>query len=176
MIQSRTMMSKKEKIEKSENSEPSPLMDELQKPKAQTQEPFDFETFELKTLEDYATWNLHAHRAFREAKKRNPKADPPIPVKVPNKDFHKMIKVKFQRFDQPENVLKVKIRNKDIDWEGQLKPSCVYDLPLPVVRFLNGLAVPLFAEVRVNDGGDTVIETQQVGERNRFSCQVLDFV
>ena len=47
------------------------------------EKPFDFETFELKTIEDYAVWNLHAHRAFREAKKSNPRCDPPIPVRVP---------------------------------------------------------------------------------------------
>jgi hypothetical protein len=135
---------------------------------------FDFDTFEIKTLEDFQTWNLNAHRAFREAKKLNPKANPPIPVKVPDESFHKKIKVKFQRFDQPENVLKVHVRNKDIDWKGQLKPGCTYDLPLPVVRFLNKLAVPIFAEVKVENGSDTRTETKQVGERNRFSCHVID--
>lgn len=161
-------MSKKDK-------EVSPLMDEADKPKAQTQEPFDFDTFEIKTLEDFATWNLNAHRAFREAKKRNPKASPPIPVKIPTEAFHPKIKVKFQRFDQPENILKVKLRSKDIDWEGQLKPGCTYELPIPVVRFLNRLAVPIFEQVKVNEG-DTVYETKQVGERNRFSCQAVDFI
>ena len=135
---------------------------------------FDFDTFELNTLEDYATWNLEAHRAFREAKKLNPKANPPIPVKVPPASFHKEIRVKFQRFDQPENVLKVCVRNKDIHWQGQLIPGRVYDLPLPVVRFLNRLATPIFAEVKVEDGGDTKTETRQVGERNRFSCHLMD--
>lgn len=152
------------------------LEEVMEKPEPQTEKPFDFDTFELKTLEDFATWNLHAHRAFREAKKLNPKANPPIPVKVPNEDFHKKIKVKFQRFDQPENVLKVRIRTKEIDWKGQLKPSGTYELPLPVVRFLNRLATPIFAEVDIKDGGETIKETRQVGERNRFSCQVLDLV
>lgn len=141
---------------------------------AELEKPFDFDTCELKTLEDYAQWNLHAHKAFREAKKHNPRCDPPIPVKVPDESFHKKMKVKFQRFDQPENVLKVKCRTKDIDWIGQLKPGCTYDLPLPVIRFLNNLSVPIFAEVKVENGGETKTETRQVGERNRFSCHLLE--
>lgn len=142
---------------------------------AELEKPFDFDTFEIKTLEDYATWNLHAHKAFREAKKHNPRCDPPIPVKVPDESFHKKVKVKFQRFDQPENVLKVHVRTKEIDWRGQLKPGGVYDLPLPVVKFLNRLAVPVFAECKVEDGGQVKTETRQVAERNRFSCHVLEF-
>ncbi len=141
---------------------------------AEMEKPFDFDTFELKSLEDYAIWNLHARKAFREAKKHNPRCDPPIPVRVPDETFHKKLKVKFQRFDQPENVLKVKCRTKDIDWLGQLKPGCTYELPLPVIRFLNNLSVPIFAEVKVENGGETKTETRQIGERNRFSCHVLE--
>jgi hypothetical protein len=138
------------------------------------EKPFDFDTFELKTIDDFKTWNLHARKAFREAKKTNPRCDPPIPVRVPDESFHKKVKVKFQRFDQPENVLKVCVHNKDISWKGQLKPGGTYDLPLPVVKFLNRLAVPVFAEVKVENGGEVKTETKQVGERSRFSCQVLD--
>lgn len=138
------------------------------------EKPFDFDNFEFTCLEDYAIWNRHAHKAFRDAKKINPKCDPPVPVKIPDESLHKKIKVKFQRFDQPENVLKVRLRNKDICWRGQLKPGGIYELPLPVVRFLNRLAVPIFAEVKVNDGGEVKTETKQVGERNRFSCHVLE--
>ena len=141
---------------------------------AEMEKPFDFDTFELKTVEDYAIWNLHAHKAFREAKKHNPRCDPPVPVRVPDESFHKKMKVKFQRFDQPENVLKVKCRTKDIDWIGQLKPGCTYELPLPVIRFLNNLSVPIFAEVKIENGGETKSETRQVGERNRFSCHLLE--
>ena len=141
---------------------------------AEMEKPFDFDTFELKTLEDYAIWNLHARKAFREAKKHNPRCDPPIPVRVADESFHKKMKVKFQRFDQPENVLKVKCRTKDIDWVGQLKPGCSYELPLPVIRFLNNLSVPIFAEVKIENGGETKTETRQVGERNRFSCHLLE--
>lgn len=140
------------------------------------EKPFDFDTHEFNTLEDYATWNLHAHKAFREAKKRNPKCDPPVAVRVPGENFHKKIKVKFQRFDQPENILKARVRNSQIDWKGQLKPGCTYELPIPVIRFLNKLSVPIFAEVKVENGGEVKTETKQVGERNRFSCHVLELV
>jgi len=143
-------------------------------PKQEFIENFDFDTFEIKTIEDIYTWNLHAHKAFRDAKKMNPKCDPPIPVKVPDESFHKKVSVKFQRFDQPENVLKVHVRTKQIDWRGQLKPGCNYDLPIPVVKFLNKLAVPIFAEVKVDDGGTVKTETKQVGERNRFSCHLVE--
>ncbi len=141
---------------------------------AEMEKPFDFDTFEIKTLEDFAVWNLHARKAFREAKKRNPRCDPPIPVRVPDESFHKKIKVKFQRFDQPENLLKVCMRTKEINWQGQLKPGRTYDLPLPVVRFLNNLAVPIFAEVKSESGGEMITETKQVGERNRFSCHLME--
>lgn len=144
-------------------------------PKQNAPAPFDFDTHQFNTLEDYAIWNLNAHRAFRDAKKVNPKANPPFPVRVPTEDFHQKVKVKFQRFDQPENVLKVVVRNKDIHWQGQVKPGCVYDLPMPVVRFLNRLAVPIFAEVKSEVEG-VRSETKQIGERNRFSCQLMEMI
>jgi hypothetical protein len=140
----------------------------------ENKEPFDFDTFQVNTLEDIKVWNLHARKAFREAKKHNPKCDPPIPVKVADESFHKKMRVKFQRFDQPENVLKVHVRTSEISWKGQLKPGGIYDLPLPVIRFLNRLAVPIFAEVKIEDGGETKTETRQIGERNRFSCHVME--
>jgi hypothetical protein len=137
---------------------------------------FDFDTFELKTLEDFKTWNLHAHKAFREAKKTNPKCDPPVPVRVPDESFHKKIKIKFQRFDQPENILKVRCRTHEIDWRGELIPGRVYELPLAVIQFLNGLSTPIFAEVKIENGGESKTETQQVSERNRFSCHFMEMV
>lgn len=138
------------------------------------EQPFDFETAKLETIEDFAIWNSHAHRAFREAKKMNPKCDPPIKVRVPDESFHKKVKVKFQRFDQPENVLKTCLRTKDIEWKGELIPGRVYDLPLAVVRYLNNLCTPIFAEVKVESGGEVKTETKQVGEKNRFSCHLME--
>ena len=132
--------------------------------------PFDFSTWEFKTPQDYKIYNDHCHAAFREAKKNNIKADPPFPVKVPPADFYPTVTVKFQRFEQPENVLKATMRTKDISWTGQLKPGCTYELPLHVVKFLNGLATPIFQEVKIPGEGDDRTETKQVGERSRFSC------
>lgn len=142
--------------------------------KIEEEKPFDFDTFEIKTIEDIYTWNLHARKAFRAAKQRNPKCDPPIPIKVPDESFHKKMKIKFQRFDQPENVLKVCMRKKELEWKGQLKPGCTYELPIPVVKYLNKLSVPIFAEVKSESGGDIRSETKQVGERSRFSCHMID--
>lgn len=134
-------------------------------------EPFDFDTFKFETLEDFDVYNAQVRKHNRLCLHERNK----MKVKVPDESFHKKVKVKFQRFDQPQNVLKVCIRTKDIDWKGQLKPGKTYELPVPVVKFLNKLAVPVFAEVKVTDGGDTVTETRQVGEDPRFSCQVVDF-
>ena len=135
---------------------------------------FDFDTFEIKTLADFDTWNKHARAALRKARQFDKHAQPVYPIKVPDESFHEKVRIKFQRFDQPENVLKVWVRNKDIDWRGQLIPGSTYDLPRPVVKFLNKLAVPVYGEVEVKNGGDTKTETQQIGERARFSCQRVD--
>ena len=120
------------------------------------------ETYEFKTMEDYDRFN-------RWARKNG------IPVRVPTEDFYKKVRVKFQRFDQPENVLKARLRTREIDWSGQLIPGKTYDLPKPVIKWLNKISEPIYAEVRVNDGTDTKTETKQVSERSKFSCQVLDF-
>lgn len=97
-------------------------------------------------------------------------------IKVPDESFHKKVKIKFQRLDnQHENVLKVRLRNKEIDWKGQLKAGGTYELPLPVIKFLNNLAVPEFAEVKSEHGSAVHTETKQVGERSRFACNVIDF-
>lgn len=133
--------------------------------------PFDFDTFKFKTLADFDVYNSHVRKHNRMCLHERNK----MHVKVPDESFHKKVKVKFQRFDQPENVLKVLCRNKDIHWQGQLKPGGTYELAIPVVKFLNKLSVPIFAEVKVDDGGEIKTETKQVGERNRFTCQVIDF-
>jgi hypothetical protein len=134
-------------------------------------EKFDFDTFKLNTIADFDIYNAEVRKHNRFCLHERNK----MRVKVPDASFHKKIKIKFQRFDQPENILKLMVRNKEIEWKGQLKPGGTYDLPIPVVKFLNKLAVPIFAEVKSEVGGDTITETKQVGERNRFSCQVLDF-
>jgi hypothetical protein len=127
-------------------------------------ENFDYTTMELNTMDDYDKYNRWARRNSR-------------PVKVPTEDspIHKKVRVKFQRFDQPENVLKARLRSREIDWKGQLIPGKVYDLALPAVRFLNRLSTPIYQEVPV-EAGSKRTETKQVGEKSRFSCQVLDFI
>jgi hypothetical protein len=139
-----------------------------------TESDFDFDTFEIKTLADFDVWNRHARIALRKARQFDKHAQPVYPIKVPDASFYESVRIKFQRFDQPDNVLKVWVRNKDIDWRGQLKPGHTYDLPKPVVKFLNKLAVPVYGEVDVKDGGDTIKETKQIGERARFSCQRVE--
>lgn len=125
---------------------------------------FDYASMALLTMEDYDKYNNWARKQGR-------------PVKVPdeNSPVHKKVRVKFQRFDQPENLLKSRLRNREMDWKGQLKPGKVYDLPVPVVKFLNRLATPIFEEQPVEPGSKRT-ETKQVGEKSRFSCQVLDFI
>jgi hypothetical protein len=127
-------------------------------------EGFDYTSMALLTMEDYDKYNRWARKQGR-------------PVKVPNEEsaVHKKVRVKFQRFDQPENVLKSRLRTREIDWKGQLKPGKVYDLSLPVVRFLNRLSTPIFEEVKI-EPGSKYTETKQVGEKNRFSCQLLDLL
>ena len=139
-----------------------------------TEIPFDFDNFEIKTLEDFDVWNKNARIALRKARQFDKHAQPVYPIKVPDESFYEKVRVKFQRFDQPENVLKTWVRNKDIDWRGQLKPGHTYDLPKPVIKFLNKLAVPVYAEVEVKDGSDTIRETKQIGERARFSLQRVE--
>lgn len=133
---------------------------------------FDFDTFECKTIADVELWNMHARKAHRKARLTDKHAQPPYAIKVPTGDMHPQATVKFQRFDQPQNVLKMRVRNKDIDWKGQLKPGRRYTLPVPVIKFLNDLSYPIYGEVNVDDGGETIKETRVIGETNRFSCQV----
>lgn len=140
-------------------------------PETEKPEKFDFDTFQFSTIADFDVYNAHVRKHNRLCLHERNK----MRIKVPDETFHKKVKVKFQRFDQPENVLKVRVRNKDIDWKGQLKPGGTYTLPIPVVRFLNKLSVPIFAEVKSEHGDAVHTETKQVGERARFSCNVIDF-
>lgn len=133
--------------------------------------PFDFDTFKFEKIEDFAIYNAHVRKHNRMCLHERNK----MHIKIPDESFHKKVKVKFQRFDQPENILKVRVRNKDIDWKGQLKSGGTYDLPIPVVKFLNNLAVPIFAEVKTEHGNAIHTETKQVGEQSRFSCNIVDF-
>lgn len=134
---------------------------------------FDFDSFECKTIEDVALWNKHARKVHRKARMTDKHAQPPVPIKVPTPEMHPQVTVKFQRMDQPENVLKARMRKANIDWQGQLKSGRTYTLPIPVVKFLNELCYPIYGEVEIKDGGETIKETRVVGEKSRFSCQVM---
>lgn len=134
-------------------------------------EPFDFESFKIEKLEDFDIYNAQVRRHNRNCIHERNK----MKVKVPDASFYKLYKTKFHRFQQHENVLKVRVRNKLIDWTGQLKSGGTYMLPLPVINFLNGLATPEFAEVKVEHGSAVHTETRQVGETPRFSCNVLEY-
>lgn len=134
-------------------------------------QPFDFDTFKFEKIEDFDVYNAQVRKHNRFCLHERNK----MHVKVPDESFYKKVKVKFHRFQQMENVLKVRIRNKDIDWKGQLKSGGTYFLPVPVVTFLNKLAMPIFAEVKTEHGNVVHTETKQVGEEPRFSCNVLEF-
>ena len=136
--------------------EESETMTEAKETRPRINDIQDLMDFEITCLADFEIYNKAARRLGR-------------PVKVPDESYHEKMTVKFQRFDQPDNVLKARIRNKDIDWTGQLKPGCKYDLPIPVVMHLNSLSVPIYAEVKSVDGGEEITRTEQVGEKQRFS-------
>jgi hypothetical protein len=140
-------------------------------PPVEKNEPFDFDTFKFEKLEDFDVYNAHVRKHNRNCVYERNK----MKIKVPDESFYKLYKTKFNRFEQRENVLKVRIRNKFIDWTGQLKNGGTYMLPLPVINFLNGLATPEFAEVKVEHGNAVHTETKQVGEIPRFSCSVLEY-
>ncbi len=137
--------------------------DKTQKPESTALEEYDPEIHEITKLEHFPIYNKWARKNK-------------MPIKSPTEDFYDKYKVRFQRFDQPDNVLKCRLRTNEIDWRGQLKPGNMYDLPLPVIQWLNSLAEPIFAEVAVNDGSGTRSETRQVGERARFSCQSMEYI
>jgi len=169
-IQHGKTMRKSQKEKDAEIME-SALLKGAENPNKEKHEVFDFDTFEFKTVEDFEIYNSQVRKHNRFCVHERNK----MHIKVPDESFHKKVKIKFQRFDQPENVLKVRVRNKEIDWKGQLKAGGTYDLPIPVVKFLNNLAVPIFAEVKTEHGNAVHSETKQVGERSRFSCNVLEF-
>jgi hypothetical protein len=140
-------------------------------PGREKSEAFDFEDFKFEKLEDFDVYNAHVRKHNRLCLHERNK----MKVKVPDESFYKKFKIKFHRFQQMENVLKVRVRNKEIDWAGELKNGGTYMLPMPVIAFLNRLATPEFAEVKVEHGNAVHSETRQVGETPRFSCNILEY-
>lgn len=162
---------KKTQREKDSEILEAAMLKGAENPLAEKLEPFDFDTFKFDKVSDFDIYNAQVRKHNRMCLHERNK----MKIKVPDESFHKKVKIKFQRFDQPENILKVRVRNKDIDWKGQLKTGGTYELPIPVIKFLNNLAVPIFAEVKSEHGSAVHTETKQVGERSRFSCNVLEF-
>ena len=137
----------------------------------QKKESFNFEGFKFETIADFDIYNAEVRKHNRMCVHERQK----MRVKVPDETFYKKFKTKFYRFEQPENVLKVRVRNKEIDYTGQLKSGGTYMLPMPVINFLNKLATPEFAEVKTEHGNAVHTETKQVGERPRFSCNIVEY-
>ena len=140
-------------------------------PQKEAIQPFDFDNFQCSTIEDFEIYNMHVRKHNRLCLHERNK----MHVKVPDESFYKKVKVKFHKMHQPENVQKIRVRNREIDWKAQLKSGGTYMLPIPVVKFLNKLSIPIFAEVKSEHGNVIHSETKQVSEEPRFSCSVVDF-
>lgn len=164
-------MSKKTEKDKQAEVIEAAMLKGVMVPGMDKPEAFDFETFKCEKLEDFATYNAQVRKHNRNCLHERNK----MKVRVPDESFYKLYKTKFHRFQQQENVLKVRVRNRDIDWTGQLKSGGTYMLPMPVINFLNKLSTPEFAEVKVEHGSAIHTETKQVGETPRFSCNVLEY-
>lgn len=164
-------MSKRTQKEKDAEVIEAAMLQGKEVPGRDKPEAFDFDSFKCEKLEDFDIYNAHVRKHNRLCLHERNK----MKVRVPDESFYKKFKTKFHRFQQHENVLKVRVRNKDIDWEGQLKSGGTYMLPLPVINFLNRLSTPEFAEVKTEHGNATHTETRQVGETPRFSCNVLEY-
>jgi hypothetical protein len=96
-------------------------------------------------------------------------------------------RVKFMRNDQPENpmnaclkkaVFTKKIDEKTgvetivkeyLDWNKTLVPGRVYELPVPVVEFLNSRSEPTYAE-RDDPENPRQTVTTIIGEKHRCFC------
>lgn len=165
-------MSKKTQKDKDAELIESAMLQGKEVPGREKPELFDFDTFKIEKIEDFEVYNAHVRKHNRLCLHERNK----MKVKVPDESFYKLYKTKFNKFEQRENVQKIYVRNKEIDWKGQLKSGGTYMLPLPVINFLNNLAIPEFAEVKSEHGNATHTETKQVGEIPRFSCSVLEYV
>lgn len=90
-----------------------------------------------------------------------------------------MRRMKFMRNDQPENPMNVCLkkvvysaehdRKEIVDFSKTLVPGKTYDLPDPVVEFLNTRSVPTYGE-RADPENPRQTVTIQVGEKQRCYC------
>lgn len=89
------------------------------------------------------------------------------PIQQVEEPKHRMVRIKFQRFDQPENPAPIRLFTREIDFEKTLTPGEIYELPEPVVRFINSRAEPVYKEFRHPDGS---VEMRIAGEKARFAA------
>lgn len=164
-------MDRKKQLDKESEMIESAMLQGREVPGRDKPEVFDFEAFKIEKLEDFDVYNAQVRKHNRLCLHERNK----MKVKVPDESFYKKYKTKFYRFEQPENILKARVRNKEIDWRGQLKSGGTYQLTMPVINFLNKLATPEFKEVKTEHGSAVHTETKQVGEKPRFSCNVLEY-
>lgn len=162
---------KRKEVEKEAEMIEAAMLQGKEIPGREKPEVFDFDSFKFEKVEDFEVYNAHVRKHNRLCLHERNK----MKVKVPDESFYKKYKTKFYRFQQPENVLKARVRNKDIDWSGQLKSGGTYMLPMPVINFLNKLASPEFEEVKTEHGNAVHSETKQVRETPRFSCNILEY-
>jgi len=88
-------------------------------------------------------------------------------------------RVKFMRNDQPENPMNACLRKvvyntekkeeELLNWKDTLTPGRVYELPVPVVEFLNSRSEPTYAE-RQDPENPRQTVTQIVGDKQRCYC------
>jgi len=88
-------------------------------------------------------------------------------------------RVKFMRNDQPENPMNSRLtkvvfnketeREELVDWTGTLTPGRTYELPEPVVDFLNSRTEPTYSE-RSDPENPRQTITQIIGEKQRCYC------
>lgn len=123
-------------------------------------EDIDLHSLPLKTLDDYKYYNKIA----RKQKK---------PMKCAPVSFFPKMKVKFIRRDgQQGNPLKVRRRDavELIDFKETLMDNAIYELPVPIINWLNSLGVKRYKEVKNSEGMPEMFFSHY---DYRFSCQMV---
>lgn len=113
----------------------------------------------LETRDDYIAYNREARRLR-------------LPTKMIPHHLFPHQKVKFVRRDGQKSDVPVKMVSGKhfIDFHKKLKHGEVYELPEPVIEFLNNRAEPRYKELKRTDGSSqTVFDYWEP----RFSCQMV---
>jgi hypothetical protein len=118
------------------------------------------EDMPLNTIEDYHAYN-------KEAKKRKK------PVKFIPLSLFPHRKVRFVRMDgQSGNSCHVKFVSGAhyINFDMELQDSVEYELPEPVIEYLNSRKTPKYKQQKFPDGTSTVVWSH---DKHRFACQMI---